>query len=73
MTCCRDDIETFAWLDKAAAEKSGGLEVVKVVPAIDPWRSDPRYLDLVTRGLLWTTGHLTEDGKPAAGYEAAKK
>jgi type 1 glutamine amidotransferase len=35
--------------------------------------SDPRYLDLVTRGLLWTTGHLTDDGKPAAGYEAAKK
>jgi type 1 glutamine amidotransferase len=35
--------------------------------------SDPRYLDLVTRGLLWTTGHLTEDGKPAPGYEAAKK
>jgi type 1 glutamine amidotransferase len=34
---------------------------------------DPRYLDLVTRGLLWTTGHLTEDGKPAAGYEAVKK
>jgi type 1 glutamine amidotransferase len=34
--------------------------------------ADPRYLDLVTRGLLWTTGHLTEDGKPAAGYEAKK-
>lgn len=29
---------------------------------------DDRYLDLVTRGLLWTTGHLTSDGKPAAGY-----
>ena len=35
--------------------------------------SDPRYLDLVTRGLLWATGHLTDDGKPAAGYEAQKK
>ena len=35
--------------------------------------SDPRYLDLVTRGLLWTTGHLTDDGKPAPGYEAVKK
>ena len=33
---------------------------------------DPRYLDLVTRGLLWSTGHLTEDGKPAPGYEAKK-
>jgi type 1 glutamine amidotransferase len=35
--------------------------------------ADPRYLDLVTRGLLWSTGHLTDDGKPAAGYEAPKK
>jgi hypothetical protein len=34
---------------------------------------DPRYLDLVTRGLLWSTGHLTDDGKPAAGYEPQKK
>lgn len=29
--------------------------------------ADDRYLDLVTRGLLWTTGNLLEDGKPAAG------
>ena len=34
--------------------------------------ADARYLDLVTRGLLWATNHLTEDGKPAAGYEAKK-
>jgi hypothetical protein len=30
--------------------------------------SDPRYLDLVTRGVLWATGHLKEDGTPADGY-----
>jgi hypothetical protein len=30
--------------------------------------SDPRYLDLVTRGVLWATGHLNDDGTPAAGY-----
>jgi hypothetical protein len=30
--------------------------------------ADPRYLDLVTRGLLWATGHLNADGTPAAGY-----
>lgn len=29
---------------------------------------DDRYLDLVTRGLLWVTGHLKDDGSPAAGY-----
>ena len=30
--------------------------------------SDPAYLDLVTRGLLWTLGKLQPDGTPAAGY-----
>ncbi len=30
--------------------------------------ADTRYLDLVTRGVLWATGHLKPDGAPAAGY-----
>ena len=30
--------------------------------------SDSRYLDLVTRGVLWATGHLSDDGTPAQGY-----
>jgi len=29
---------------------------------------DPRYLNLVTRGVLWATGHLNQDGTPASGY-----
>jgi hypothetical protein len=29
---------------------------------------DPRYLDLVTHGVLWATGHLNADGTPATGY-----
>ncbi len=33
---------------------------------------DPRYLDLVTRGVLWATGHLNDDGTPAAGYGPQK-
>ncbi len=28
----------------------------------------PEYLGLVTRGLLWATGHLADDGTPVAGY-----
>jgi type 1 glutamine amidotransferase len=32
--------------------------------------ANPVYLDLVTRGLLWTVGKLREDGTPAAGYPA---
>ncbi len=34
---------------------------------------DARYLDMVTRGLLWVCGKLGDDGKPVAGYEAVKK
>jgi uncharacterized protein len=30
--------------------------------------ADPAYLDLVTRGLLWTLGKLAADGTPAPGY-----
>ncbi len=30
--------------------------------------ADDRYLDLVTRGLLWAAGKLGDDGKPVAGY-----
>lgn len=34
---------------------------------------DSRYLDLVTRGVLWATGHLKEEGTPAEGYGPAGK
>ena len=33
---------------------------------------DPRYLDLVTRGALWATGKLGDDGKIAPGYSKKK-
>ncbi len=29
---------------------------------------DAKYLDLVTRGVLWATDHLNADGTPAKGY-----
>ena len=32
--------------------------------------SDARYLDLVTRGVLWACDKLDADGKPKAGYAA---
>ena len=31
--------------------------------------ADDRYLDLVTRGLLWATGNLEADGTPSAGLK----
>ena len=42
-----DKEQTFVWLEKARAEKSGGLEPVKIVRALDQWHSDPRYIDLL--------------------------
>ena len=30
--------------------------------------SDPVYLDLVTRGLLWVCDQLDANGKPKPGY-----
>jgi serine/threonine protein kinase/tetratricopeptide (TPR) repeat protein len=44
-----DKEQTFAWLEKAFAEKSGGLEVIKIVPALEQWHSDPRYIELLKR------------------------
>ena len=33
--------------------------------------SDKRYLDFITRGLLWSCGKLDPEGKPLAGYGPA--
>ena len=33
---------------------------------------DPVYLDLVTRGLLWSCGKLDDGGKPTKGYGPSK-
>jgi len=44
-----DKDQTFAWLNKAAAEKSGSIESIKIASELDAWRSDPRYLDLLKR------------------------
>ena len=35
--------------------------------------SDARYLDFVTRGLLWACHKLGDDGKPAEGYGPTQK
>ena len=42
-----DKEETFAWLQKARAEKSGALESIKIVRPLEQWHSDPRYVDLL--------------------------
>jgi hypothetical protein len=42
-----DKEQAFAWLDKARAEKSSGVEPVKIVKALDQWHNDPLYIDLL--------------------------
>jgi eukaryotic-like serine/threonine-protein kinase len=44
-----DKDQTFAWLEKAYSEKAGSLGYIKVAKGMDPFRSDPRYLDLLKR------------------------
>jgi tetratricopeptide (TPR) repeat protein len=44
-----DKDHAFEWLDKAAAEKAGGLQPIKAAPEVDSLRSDPRYLALLKR------------------------
>ena len=44
-----DRDKTFALLEKAFAEKSSGLQFIKINKQMDNVRSDPRYADLVKR------------------------
>ena len=66
----RTDDNVVAWTN----EYNGKARVfATTIGHNDKTVADARYLDLVTRGLLWATNHLTDDGKPAPGYEAVKK
>jgi hypothetical protein len=44
-----DRDHTFEWLEKGYAERSGRMEYIKAEDALDPFRSDPRYVDLLRR------------------------
>jgi TolB-like protein/Tfp pilus assembly protein PilF len=44
-----DKDQAFVWLEKAYAEHSDTLTVLKVEPGFDSLRSDPRFADLVHR------------------------
>jgi tetratricopeptide (TPR) repeat protein len=41
--------DTFAWLEKAYSEHSNLMVTLKVEPAFDPLRGDPRFQDLLRR------------------------
>jgi TolB-like protein/Flp pilus assembly protein TadD len=45
--------QAFDWLEKSYAERERWMVTLKVAPALDPLRSDPRFADLVRRVGLW--------------------
>ena len=44
-----DKEQTFRWLDTGLAERSRGMRIIKVHPALDPFRSDSRYRAILQR------------------------
>ena len=44
-----DRDHTFEWLEKGYAERSGRMEYMKVEDSLEPFHSDPRYIDLLKR------------------------
>jgi serine/threonine protein kinase/TolB-like protein/Tfp pilus assembly protein PilF len=44
-----DRDHTFEWLENAYAERSGRLEYIKIEVFLEPFHSDPRYVDLLKR------------------------
>ncbi len=44
-----DRDHTFEWLEKAYTERSGRMEYVKIENVLQPFHSDPRYIDLLKR------------------------
>jgi Flp pilus assembly protein TadD len=44
-----DRDHTFGWLEKGYAERSSRMEYIKTEDYLEPFRSDPRYIDLLKR------------------------
>ena len=48
-TALEDKNQAFSWLGKALAENDMALPYLKVNPAFDPLRSDPRFTELLKK------------------------
>ena len=48
-TALEDKEQAFSWLEKALAESDMALPYLKVNPAFDPLRSDPRFTELLKK------------------------
>jgi hypothetical protein len=67
----RTDDFVVAWVNEYGAKKTRVFSTT--IGHNNATVEDPRYLDLVTRGVLWATGHLNDDGTPAEGYGPVSK
>ena len=67
----RTDDYVITWINEYGANKTRVFSTT--LGHYTETVADPRYLDLVTRGLLWATGRLTAEGQPAAGYGPPEK
>ena len=45
----RGEVAALEWLERAYAERDPTLPLVKTFPAMDPYRSDPRYVALLQK------------------------
>jgi type 1 glutamine amidotransferase len=62
----RNDNSVVAWVNEYGPKKARVFSTT--IGHNNATVSDPRYLDLITRGVLWACGKLDENGKPSAGY-----
>jgi Trehalose utilisation len=62
------DETVVAWTNEYGASKTRVFSTT--VGHNNATVEDPRYLDLVARGVLWATGKLDAKGQPTAGYSA---
>ena len=60
-----------AWVNEYGAKKTRVFSTT--IGHNNTTVEDPRYLDLVTRGVLWASQHLEKDGTPAQGYGPGQK
>jgi hypothetical protein len=44
-----DSDHAFEWLEKGYAERSSQMEYLKIEEYLEPFHSDPRYIDLLKR------------------------
>ena len=67
----RTDEFVVAWVNEYGDEKTRVFSTT--IGHNNETVADPRYLDLVTRGMLWAAGKLNDDGTPADGYGPGAK